>query len=51
MAEDLPKKFQIQCLADGMVDIADGRAGEGIERQGLDGNMVGVTIITKVRFP
>jgi len=30
------KQFQIECLADEMVDIADGRANDWIEREGPD---------------
>jgi hypothetical protein len=37
------KWFQWQCLADDMVDIADGRANDWIEREGPDGKKVRVS--------
>jgi len=36
------KWFQCQCLADDMVDIADGRANDWIEREGTNGKTVRV---------
>jgi hypothetical protein len=36
------KWFQCQCLADDMVDIADGRANDWIEHEGPDGKKVRV---------
>jgi hypothetical protein len=36
------KQFQIQCLADDMIDIADDRANDWIDREGPDGKKVRV---------
>jgi hypothetical protein len=38
----LAKCFQIQCLSDDMVDIADDRANDWTEREGPDGKKVRV---------